>query len=136
MKRFLLTFLFITFSFFSLVEVLPAADLSPNVSALTKKFSEKFCTSIRLGMNPDKAGESSAAQISRGLLFSPVMNEIMSSSKEDLVSFLSNNIIDGCGNDLLVTKEELDDYLIKLAKKIPSKSTNNFQIAPIRQKNF
>ena len=111
-----------------------AADLSPAVSELTMKFSDKFCTSIGNGMNPEKAGENAAAQLSKGLLFSPVMNEIMSAPKEDLAASLSSNIFDGCGNDLGGTKEELDDYLVQLAKKIPSRSNNSFQLAPIRQK--
>ena len=30
------------------------------------------------------------------------------------------------------TKEELDDYLAQLANKVPSKSTNCFQLPPTR----
>ena len=111
-----------------------AADLSPAVSDVSKKFSDKFCTSIGNGLTPEKAGESAAAQLSKGLLFSPVMKEIMSAPKEDLAASLSNNIFNGCGNDLGGTKEELDDYLVQLANKVPSKSSGGMQLPPTRQK--
>ena len=62
------------------------------------------------------------------------MKEIMSAPKEDLAASLSNNIFDGCGNDLGGTKEELDDYLVQLANKVPSKSSGGLQLPPTRQK--
>ena len=134
MKRLLLPFLTaITFLLASVPAFASTADLSPAVSDVSKNFSEKFCTSIGNGLSPEKAGESAAAQLSKGLLFSPVMKEIMSAPKEDLAASLSNNIFDGCGSDLGGSKEELDDYLTQLAKKVPSKSTNSFQLAPLRQ---
>ncbi len=110
-----------------------SADLSPAVSDLSKKFSEKFCTSIGKGMTPEKAGQSAAIQLSQGLLFSPIMNELMSAPKEDLASSLSNNIFDGCGKDLGGNKEELEDYLAQLAKKVPNES-KGLNLPPVRQK--
>ncbi len=134
MKRLLLACLTaITFLMASVATVASTADLSPAVSEISKNFSEKFCTSIRNGLTPEKAGESTAAQLSKGLLFSPVMKEIMSAPKEDLAASLSNNIFDGCGNDLGGTKEELDDYLVQLANKIPSKSSSGLQLPQTRQ---
>ena len=124
----------LTFLLASVPTFASTADLSPAVSEVSKNFSEKFCTSIGNGLTPEKAGESVASQLSKGLLFSPVMKEIMSSPKEDLASSLSNNIFDGCGNDLRVTKEELDDYLVQLANKVPSKSSGGLQLPPTRQK--
>ena len=124
----------ITFFFTPVAIFTSAADLSPAVSDVSKNFSEKFCTSIGNGLTPEKAGESAAAQLSKGLLFSPVMKEIMSAPKEDLAASLSNNIFDGCGNDLGGTKEELDDYLVQLANKVPSKSSGGLQLPPTRQK--
>ena len=136
MKRFLLAYLTaITFLLASVSTVASTADLSPAVSEVSKNFSEKFCTSIGNGLTPEKAGESAAAQLSKGLLFSPVMKEIMSAPKEDLAASLSNNIFDRCGNDLGGTKEELDDYLIQLANKVPSKSPKSLQLPPIRQRH-
>ncbi len=111
------------------------ADLSPVVADLSNDFSEKFCTSIGNGMTPEKAGETAAAQLSKGLLFSPVMKEIIAAPKKDLAASLSNNIFDECGKDLGGTKEELDEYLAQLANKVPSKSTNSFQLPPTRQKS-
>ena len=135
MKRFLLTCIVaITFLLASVATFASTADLSPAVSEVSKNFSEKFCTSIGNGLTPEKAGESAAAQLSKGLLFSPVMKEIMSAPKEDLAASLSNNIFDGCGNDLGSTKEELDDYLVQLANKVPSKSSGGLQLPPTRQK--
>ena len=124
----------ITFLLTSVGTFASTADLSPAVSEVSKNFSEKFCTSIGNGLTPEKAGESAAAQLSKGLLFSPVMKEIMSAPKEDLAASLSNNIFDGCGNDLGGTKEELDDYLVQLANKVPSKSSGGLQLPPTRQK--
>ena len=126
----------ITFFLPPFVTLASATDLSPAVSGLSMDFSEKFCMSIGIGITPKKAGEIAAAQLSKGLLFSPVMNEIMSTSKEDLTESLSNKIFDGCGNDLGGTQEELNDYLAQLVKKVPSKTSNSFQLTPIRQKPF
>ena len=135
MKRLLFAcFMAITFFFAPVAAVASSSDLSPAVSEVSKNFSEKFCTSIGNGLTPEKAGESAAAQLSKGLLFSPVMKEIMSAPKEDLAASLSNNIFDGCGNDLGGTKEELDDYLVQLANKVPSKSSGGLQLPPTRQK--
>ena len=124
----------ITFLLASVATFASTADLSPAVSDVSKNFSEKFCTSIGNGLTPEKAGESAAAQLSKGLLFSPVMKEIMSAPKEDLAASLSDNIFDGCGNDLGGTKEELDTYLVQLANKVPSKSSGGLQLPPTRQK--
>ncbi len=114
-----------------------AEDLSPAISELSKKFSEKFCTSIEQGNTPEKAGQSAAAQlspqVSQGLFFSPVMNELMSTPKEVLASSVSKNIIDRCENDLKVTKEELDVYLTQLTNKVPSKP-KGLNVPPVRQK--
>ena len=135
MKRLLLACLTaITFLLGSIPTFASTADLSPAVSEVSKNFSEKFCTSIGNGLTPEKAGESAAAQLSKGLLFSPVMKEIMSAPKEDLAASLSNNIFDGCGNDLGGTREELDDYLVQLANKVPSKPSSGLQLPPTRQK--
>ena len=135
MKSFLLACLTAITFFLAPVETFAyAGDLSPAVSELSKDFSEKFCKSVENGMNPEKAGETAAAQFSKGLLFSPDMKEIMSAPKEDLAASLSSNIFDGCGKDLGGTKEELNNYLAQLAKKVPSKSTNSLQLPPTRQR--
>lgn len=84
-------------------------------------------------MTTAKAGQSSAIQLSQGLLFSPVMNEIMSASKEDIATSLSNNIFKECGKNLEGNKEELDYYLAQLANKIP-KESKGLNLPPVRQK--
>ncbi len=111
-------------------------DLSPDLDDLSMKFSNNFCRSIENGIPPEKAGEKAAIQLTKGLLFSPIINEIMSAPKEDLVASLSNNIYDKCGNNLGSSKEELDSYLAQYAGKIPNKSTKSIRMPPIRQKPF
>ncbi|KGG12736.1 hypothetical protein [Prochlorococcus sp. MIT 0601] len=135
MKRLVLAWLIaITFFLTPIVTFASTAGLSPAVSDLSKKFSEKFCASIGNGNTPEKAGESAAAQLSKGLLFSPIIKEIMSASKEDLAASLSNNIFDECGNYLGGTKVELDSYLAQLANKVPSKTSTGLQFPPTRQR--
>ncbi len=109
-----------------------ASDLTPAVSDLSKQFSEKFCRSIVNGMTFEKAGETSAAQLSKGVVFSPVLNEIMSAPREDLVDSLSENINNACGNDLNHPNEDLDAYLAQFVNKVPTGSSKRFQIAPMR----
>lgn len=134
MKRLSLAcFMAITFFFSPVAAVASCSDLSPAVSEVSKNFSQKFCTSIGNGLTPEKAGESAANQLAKGLFFSPVMKEIMSAPKEDLAASLSNNIFNGCGNELGGTREELDTYLVQLANKVPNKSTNSLQLPPTRQ---
>ncbi len=123
----------ITF-FLSPVSTLASAKgLSPAVSDLSMKFSEKFCSSLRKGMTPEKAGQTAGIQLSQGLLFSPLMNDIISSPKEDLAASLSNNIYNGCGDDMEGTQEELEDFLAQLANKLPSNS-KGLNLPPVRQK--
>ncbi len=114
-----------------------AAELSPAVSTLSKKFSESFCTSIGKGMTLDKAGQRAvvqlSTQLSQGIFFSPVMNELMSTEKENLATSLSNNIFDECGNDLGGTKEGLESYLTQLASKVPDKS-KGLNLPQVRQR--
>ena len=138
MRRLLLACLLVATFFLAQVRTFASdADLSPTVSDVTKKFSAKFCLSIGKGMTPEKAGESAAAQLApqltKGFFFSPVMDEIMAAPKEDLAASVSNNIFEGCGNELGGAKEELDDYLALLANKIPGKS-KGLNLPSVRQK--
>ncbi len=138
MQRLLLACLIAATFFISPVDVFASTkDLSPAVSDVTKRFSEKFCTSIGKGMTAKKAGEDAASQIlpqiTKGFFFSPVMDEIMEASKQDLAVSVSNNIVDICGNELAATKEELDDYLAQLTNKIPGKS-KGLNLPLVRQK--
>ncbi len=124
----------ITFFFTPIASFAIAEDLSPAVLDLSKEFSQKFCDSVANGAALEKAGDSAAAQLSKSLLFSPVMKEVISSPKEGLVTSLSNNIFDVCGQELGNTQEDLDLYLIQLAKNIPSKTSMGLQLPPTRQK--
>ncbi|WP_152557523.1 MULTISPECIES: hypothetical protein [unclassified Prochlorococcus] len=113
-----------------------AADLSPSLSGISKDFSERFCASIGNGMTPQKAGEVSAVQLSKGLLFSSALKEITSAPKETLVESLSNNIFVECGDDLGDTKGDIDSYLSQLVKKIPRNSSYSLQLPPTQQKPY
>ena len=88
-------------------------------------------------MTAKKAGESAGAQLAppltKGFFFSPVMDEIMAAPKEDLAASVSNNIFEGCGEELGGTKEELDNYLAQLANKIPGKS-KGLNLPSVRQR--
>ena len=138
MRRLLLACLIAaTFFLTPVASYASAAELSPAVSDLTKKFSEKFCMSIGKGKTPEKAGESAAAQLApqltKGFFFSPVMEEIMATPKENLAASVSNNIFDGCGNEVGGTKDELNDYISLLVNKIPGKS-KGLNLPSVRQK--
>ena len=126
----LIVFLISTFYPFQILAI-EEKGLTPSILDVSKSFSENFCISIRDGLTVEKAGESAVKKLAKGLLFSPVMNEIISTPKEILTSSLSKNIFDGCANDLEVTKEGLDDYLFQLANKVSSKSSRSFPM--IRQ---
>ena len=111
-------------------------DLGPEVTAVSKGFSEKFCIEVLDGESPDVAGENAAKKMARGLVFSPVIKEIMASPREDLALSLSQNIFDGCGNELSFNKEELDDYLMDFANKAPAQPksmTTNRTRDPLKQ---
>ncbi|WP_225866214.1 hypothetical protein [Prochlorococcus marinus] len=134
-NRFILTFFFATTFFLAPVVILAStAELSPTVSDISKQFSEKFCASIGNGITPEKAGEVAATQLSKNLLFTPAMKEIISAPKEELAASLSKNIFDGCGNALGPTKEKVNDYIAQLTKKIPKETSGGLQIPPTRQK--
>ena len=47
---------------------------------------------------------------------------------------MEKRIFNGCGDELGGTKEELDDYPVQLANKVPSKSSRGLQLLPTRQK--
>jgi len=129
MKTLLLAFfLAITFFLVPVTTFAANSDISPELLDVSKNFSEKFCTSIENGVTPEKAAESAANQLAKGLLFSPFMDEIMSTPKDAMAASLSTNILDGCGDDIGVAKEDLDVYLARLAQKVPSRSPRSFTI--------
>ena len=47
---------------------------------------------------------------------------------------MEKRIFNGCGFEFSGTREDLDDYLVKLANKVPSKSSGGLQLPPTRQK--
>ena len=92
-------------------------DLTSSIDELSTTFSNKFCVEIAEGINPENAGEIAAKEMVKGLIFSPVLKEVMAIPKEVLASSLSRNIYSGCGDQLEISEQELNDYLVKLADR-------------------
>ena len=97
-------------------------DLPPSVSELSKNYTEKFCGQVFSGIEPEIAGENAAKELVKGLIFSPILKEIMEVPKEDLAFSISTNIFSQCGDELEITQQELNDSLVKLAKRDREKS--------------
>ena len=92
-------------------------DLPPSITELSKTFSDNFCVGIAEGINPENAGEIAAKEMVQGLIFSPVLKELIATPKKDLVLSLSTNIYSTCGEQLELSEQELTDYLFKLADR-------------------
>ena len=86
-------------------------------SELSENFSDSFCLSFSETNNPKSAGEQAAKKISKGLIFSHNLKEIMDLPKEDLTLSISTNIFKICGDKLEITQDELNDYLFAIAKR-------------------
>ena len=56
----------------------------------------------------------------KGMIFSPFLKEIMAVPKDDLALSISKNIFDSCGNELEVSEQELNNYLVNLANREPA----------------
>ncbi len=96
-----------------------AKDLNPPlfIDELSTTFSDKFCLAISNGIQPKDAGESTAKEMIRGLIFSPNLKEIIAFPKENLVSSLSTKIFDTCGEEINISENDLYDYLLKFANR-------------------
>ncbi len=93
------------------------AYVPDSVSDLSMTFSEKFCLSVSEGTEPEIAGEIAAKEMIRGLIFSPVIKELMAVPKKELVSELSTNIFDKCGPSLTISEQQIKDYLLSFADR-------------------
>ncbi len=92
-------------------------QLPPIALELSENFSGKFCVSISEGNTANIASEQAAKQIVRNLIFSPTLNEIMALPKEDLVTSISTNIYEQCGDKIDIPQEELNLSLLKIAER-------------------
>ncbi len=110
-----------------------AEGITPQINDVIETFSDNFCSYLEDGLTPEKSGESAAGKMASGLMFSPVMGQIMEAPKESLASTLSENIYVRCGSALGASQEELNDYLKQLATKIPKKSKSSFPIVKQRR---
>ncbi len=91
--------------------------LASEVSDVVKSFSQKYCVTISNGDEPQNAIQVVSRQMISGLIFSGVLKEVMSVPKDDMAFALTSAIFDGCGSELAISREELNDYLIQLAEK-------------------
>ena len=105
--------------------VLPVYAVGPDkpssVSEVVDDFSNKFCVQISKGETTEGAGKLAAKEMIQGLMFSPVLKEIMATPQEEIVASLSTQISLGCGQDLGVTEVELNDYLLNMASNRSTK---------------
>ena len=90
-------------------------DFTPAVSEVVMSFSAKYCAALSNGGEPEKAAEVASRQMISGLVFSGVLKEVMSVPKDDMASFVASEIFDECGQDLSITQQDLNDYLVELA---------------------
>ncbi len=83
-----------------------ALDFSPDLSDASKNFLEKFCISMLNGCTLN-SWRKFRNQLAKGILFLPIINEIMPTSKEILGAPLSADISEECTKNLGVTKRNL-----------------------------
>ena len=90
-------------------------QLPADVSALAKKFSANYCSTLPTIGDPKKAVKVTARQMISELIFSGMMKKLMLVPKEDMATFVSTEIFDQCGSDLSISQKELNSYLFELA---------------------
>ncbi|WP_320666899.1 hypothetical protein [Prochlorococcus sp. MIT 1307] len=112
--------IFSSIFFFSFAVLPPLAfakqpDLSPAVSEVVQNFTDHYCLAIADGIAAETAVEVASKQIIRSLIFSGLLKEVMSVPKEEMATFVTTKTFEGCGEDIGISEQELNDYLVKLA---------------------
>ena len=67
-------------------------ELSPSIQDLSTAFSKNFCMEISQGISPENASENAARDMIKGIIFSPIVKELMDVPKEYLTTLITNNI--------------------------------------------
>ncbi len=109
--------IFLSFNLFPSVALAKDTNGSTSISDLSETFSEKFCSAVSRGLEPEQAGETAAKEIVRGLIFSPILKEVLAIPPEELAKSLSGNIFNDCGDNLGISEQGLYDYLIVFANR-------------------
>ena len=91
------------------------SEFSPALYEAIQSFSDKYCLAISDGTSADIAAEVASRQMITSLIFSGLLTEVMSLPKEEMASFVATKIFDVCGDEITVSEQELNDYLVKLA---------------------
>jgi len=95
-------------------------DLPPSVIDIASTFSDRYCIAISEGVSAEKAGEVAARQMISGLMFSSALKQVMAVPKEDMATLLASNIYDGCGDDIGISEQDLNNHILELATKGPA----------------
>ncbi len=100
-----------------------SSEFSPEVTSVVETFSERFCLSINQGESPENAARKSVRSIIGGLISSSTFKEVIDTPKEDMALFVANNIFNQCGDEIKISQEEMNSYLLSLSNNNPSGST-------------
>ena len=92
-------------------------NFSPAVSEVVQNFTDQYCLAIADGIAAETAVEVASKKIIRGLIFSGLLKEVMSVPKEEMASFVSSKTFEGCGEDIGISEQALNDYLVNLANR-------------------
>ena len=91
------------------------SEFSPALDEAIQGFSDKYCLAISNGTSAESAAEVASRQMITSLIFSGLLTEVMSLPKEEMASFVATKIFNVCGDEIRISEQELNDYLVELA---------------------
>ncbi len=104
------------------------SSLSPEVIDVVTIFSGKFCTSVSKGNSAEDASKGAIREMISSLIFSGLLKELMLIPKEEMAFYVASTVFNKCGNDIAISQEEYNKYLLVLADDGPSqRSPKPFQ---------
>ena len=89
--------------------------ITPTVAEVVEGYTNKYCLEIANGRNPKMAAEVASRQMISGLIFSGALKEVMALPKEEMAAFVASKIFYECGSDIVISQQDLNEYLIELA---------------------
>ncbi len=84
--------------------------------SVVQNFANGFCEKVQEGNDPELAARETIKSVIRGLISSGQLSKLMSAPKEDMSRLVSSEIYDQCGENIGLSKEELDDFVLRLAE--------------------